>query len=177
MILLIDNYDSFVFNVKNMLESLRNDEILLSEIKNLNPTHIILSPGPKHPSQSGVCLEILKAKLDIPILGICLGHQALALAFNSLVVKMQKSYACKSSLVKQCKENELFANLPSNFSVMRYHSLEVKQLSDELEILALDEKGVIMALKHKKLPYYGIQFHPESYFSEYYKTALQIKVI
>lgn len=95
MILLIDNYDSFVFNVKNMLESLRNDEILLSEIKNLNPTHIILSPGPKHPSRSGVCLEILKAKLDIPILGICLGRQALALAFNSLVVKMQKSYVCK----------------------------------------------------------------------------------
>lgn len=73
----------------------------------------------------------------------------------------------KNSLIKQCRENELFSNLPSNFSVMRYHSLEVKQLSDELEILALDEKGVIMALGHKNLPYYGVQFHPESYFSEY----------
>ncbi|ADC27970.1 anthranilate phosphoribosyltransferase [Campylobacter jejuni] len=175
MILLIDNYDSFVFNVKSMLEQLSNDEILvrrndaisLSEIKNLNPTHIILSPGPKHPSQSGICLEIFKARLNIPVLGICLGHQALALAFDSLVVKMQEPMHAKNSLIKQCRENELFSNLPSNFSVMRYHSLEVKQLSDELEILALDEKGVIMALGHKNLPYYGVQFHPESYFSEY----------
>ncbi|EMG9616566.1 aminodeoxychorismate/anthranilate synthase component II, partial [Campylobacter jejuni] len=167
MILLIDNYDSFVFNVKSMLEQLSNDEILvrrndaisLSEIKNLNPTHIILSPGPKHPSQSGICLEIFKARLNIPVLGICLGHQALALAFDSLVVKMQEPMHAKNSLIKQCRENELFSNLPSNFSVMRYHSLEVKQLSDELEILALDEKGVIMALGHKNLPYYGVQFH------------------
>ncbi|MDX2331032.1 anthranilate phosphoribosyltransferase [Campylobacter hepaticus] len=175
MILLIDNYDSFVFNIKNMLENLSNDEILvcrndeisLNEINNLNPTHIILSPGPKHPSQSGICLEIFKAKLNIPVLGICLGHQALALAFNSLVSKMQEAVHAKTTLVKQCKENELFATLPQEFNVMRYHSLEVKQPSDELEILAFDEKGVIMALKHKKLPYFGVQFHPESHFSEY----------
>ncbi|MFQ6342460.1 anthranilate phosphoribosyltransferase [Campylobacter sp. VTCC 70190] len=175
MILLIDNYDSFVFNVKTMLEQVSDDEILvkrndaisIDEIKNLNPTHIILSPGPKHPSQSGICLEIFKARLDIPVLGICLGHQALALAFDSLVLKMQEPMHAKNSLIKQCKENELFLALPQVFSVMRYHSLEVKEPSDELEILALDERGVIMALRHKTLPYFGVQFHPESYFSEY----------
>ncbi|MBM0636792.1 anthranilate phosphoribosyltransferase [Campylobacter sp. VicNov18] len=175
MIVLIDNYDSFVFNVKNMLESLSKDEILvyrndaisLDEIKKLNPTHIVLSPGPKHPSQSGVCLEIFKARIDIPVLGICLGHQALALAFDSLVLRMQEAVHAKSTLIKQCRKNELFEGLPQEFDVMRYHSLEVKQLSDELEILALDQKGVIMALKHKHLPYFGVQFHPESYFSEY----------
>ncbi|MCH5336809.1 MAG: anthranilate phosphoribosyltransferase [Campylobacter sp.] len=175
MILLIDNYDSFVFNVKTMLESIskdeikvvRNDKISLEEIKKLSPTHIILSPGPKHPKDSGICLEIFKAKLAIPTLGICLGHQALALCFKSKIKRLKNPAHAKNSQVTLTKENELFKDFPKSFSVMRYHSLEVKDLSEELEPLAYSEDGVLMALKHKSLPYFGVQFHPESYFSEY----------
>ena len=175
MIVLIDNYDSFVFNIKAMLENLgfdeilvkRNDEISLDELKALNPSHIILSPGPKHPKDSKICLEILKSRLNVPILGICLGHQALALTFKSEISKMPNPMHAKSSLLIQTKENSLFEGLPKEFSVMRYHSLEAKNIGDELEILALDEKKSILALKHKSLPYFGVQFHPESYFSEY----------
>lgn len=175
MILLIDNYDSFVFNIKTMLESIskdeikvvRNDKISLEEIKKLAPTHIILSPGPKHPKDSGICLEIFKAKLDFPVLGICLGHQALALSFKSKIKRLQNPTHAKNSQVRLIKENELFKDFPQSFSVMRYHSLEVKDLSEELEPLAYSEDEVLMALKHKSLPYFGVQFHPESYFSEY----------
>lgn len=175
MILLIDNYDSFVFNIKNMLEVLskdeilvvRNDKITLDEIQNLNPTHIILSPGPKHPKDSGICLEIFKAKLNIPTLGICLGHQALGLSFNAKILRLQKPTHAKNSKLEFTKDNELFKDLPEYFSVMRYHSLYVDDLSDELEALAFSDDGILMAMKHKNLPYFGIQFHPESYFSEY----------
>ncbi len=175
MILLIDNYDSFVFNVKTMLESItqdeikvvRNDKISLKEIKELNPTHIILSPGPKHPKDSGICLEIFKAGLNIPTLGICLGHQALGLSFNAKIKRLEIPTHAKNSKISLLKENELFKDFPQSFSVMRYHSLEVVDLNDDLEPLAYSEDGVLMAMRHKNLPYYGVQFHPESYFSEY----------
>ena len=175
MILLIDNYDSFVYNVKAMLESIskdeikvvRNDKISLEEIKKLSPTHIILSPGPKHPKESGICLEIFKAKLEIPTLGICLGHQALGLSFNAKIQRLKIPSHAKNSQIQLTKESEFFKDFPKKFSIMRYHSLEVKDLSDALEPLAYSDDGVLMAMKHKTLPYYGVQFHPESYFSEY----------
>lgn len=175
MILLIDNYDSFVYNVKAMLESIskdeikvvRNDKISLEEIKKLSPTHIILSPGPKHPKKSGICLEIFKAKLEIPTLGICLGHQALGLSFNAKIQRLKIPSHAKNSQIQLTKESEFFKDFPKKFSIMRYHSLEVKDLSDALEPLAYSDDGVLMAMKHKTLPYYGVQFHPESYFSEY----------
>lgn len=175
MILLIDNYDSFVFNVKTLLESItsdkilvvRNDKISLNELIKLNPSHILISPGPKHPKDSGICLELFKARLNIPILGICLGHQALGLSFNATIKRLQNPAHAKSSKVRLIQKNELFKDLPESFSVLLYHSLEVVDLSEELEALALSENGVLMAMRHKTLPYFGVQFHPESYFSEY----------
>lgn len=175
MILLIDNYDSFVFNIRAMLLGLTNDEILvvrndkitLDEIKRLSPSSIILSPGPKHPKDSGVCLDIFRAKLDVPVLGICLGHQALGLCFNAKIKRLDKVAHAVSSRIKLVGESVIFRDFPREFSVMRYHSLQVCELSNELEALAFSEDGVLMAMKHRKFNYYGVQFHPESYFSEY----------
>ncbi len=175
MILLIDNYDSFVFNIKTMLEKLtndeiavyRNDKITLDEIKRLNPSAIILSPGPKHPKDSGICLEIFKARLNVPVLGICLGHQALGFSFKAKIQRLKEVAHAVSSRITLVGQNELFSEFPKEFSIMRYHSLEVTSLPNELEALAFTDDNILMAMRHKELPYYGVQFHPESYFSEY----------
>ena len=175
MILLIDNYDSFVFNIKTMLNQLtndeiavyRNDKITLDEIKRLSPSAIILSPGPKHPKDSGVCLEIFKARLNVPVLGICLGHQALGLCFGAKIQRLKEVAHATSSQISLIAQSELFREFPKDFSVMRYHSLEVVDLPRELEALAYTKDKVLMAMRHKDLPYFGVQFHPESYFSEY----------
>ena len=181
MILMIDNYDSFVFNIyQYVLETTdeeivckRNDEITLEAVKFLNPSKIILSPGPKHPKDSGICLEILKANLGIPILGVCLGHQAIGLSFGSKIKTLEVPKHGKTSLVKVCGENAVLAGLPSEFEVMRYHSLYVDELPECLEISAVSEDGVIMAMKHKEREIYGIQFHPESYFTQYGKKIIE----
>lgn len=175
MILLIDNYDSFVFNIKTMLNQLtndeiavyRNDKITLDEIKRLSPNAIILSPGPKHPKDSGICLEIFKARLNVPVLGICLGHQALGLCFGAKIQRLKEVAHATSSQISLIAQSELFREFPKDFSVMRYHSLEVVSLPSELEALAYAKDKVLMAMRHKDLPYFGVQFHPESYFSEY----------
>ena len=175
MILLIDNYDSFVFNIKTMLNQLtndeiavyRNDKITLDEIKMLSPNAIILSPGPKHPKDSGICLEIFKARLNVPVLGICLGHQALGLCFGAKIQRLKEVAHATSSQISLIAQSELFREFPKDFSVMRYHSLEVVDLPRELEALAYTKDKVLMAMRHKDLPYFGVQFHPESYFSEY----------
>ena len=175
MILLIDNYDSFVFNIKTMLNQLtndeiavyRNDKITLDEIKRLSPNAIILSPGPKHPKDSGICLEIFKARLNVPVLGICLGHQALGLCFGAKIQRLKEVAHATSSQILLIAQSELFREFPKDFSVMRYHSLEVADLPRELEALAYTKDKVLMAMRHKDLPYFGVQFHPESYFSEY----------
>lgn len=175
MILLIDNYDSFVFNIKTMLNQLtndeiavyRNDKITLDEIKRLSPNAIILSPGPKHPKDSGICLEIFKARLNVPVLGICLGHQALGLCFGAKIQRLKEVAHATSSQISLIAQSELFMEFPKDFSVMRYHSLEVVDLPSVLEALAYTKDKVLMAMRHKDLPYFGVQFHPESYFSEY----------
>ena len=175
MILLIDNYDSFVFNIKTMLNQLtndeiavyRNDKITLDEIKRLSPNAIILSPGPKHPKDSGICLEIFKARLNVTVLGICLGHQALGLCFGAKIQRLKEVAHATSSQISLIAQSELFREFPKDFSVMRYHSLEVVDLPRELEALAYTKDKVLMAMRHKDLPYFGVQFHPESYFSEY----------
>lgn len=175
MILLIDNYDSFVFNIKTMLNQLtndeiavyRNDKITLDEIKRLSPNAIILSPGPKHPKDSGICLEIFKARLNVPVLGICLGHQALGLCFGAKIQRLKEVAHATSSQISLIAQSEIFREFPKDFSVMRYHSLEVVDLPRELEALAYTKDKVLMAMRHKDLPYFGVQFHPESYFSEY----------
>ncbi|MFC2467489.1 MAG: anthranilate phosphoribosyltransferase, partial [Capnocytophaga endodontalis] len=184
MILLIDNYDSFVFNVAQYLGELtdeevrtvRNDQLTLAEIRALNPSRIVLSPGPKHPKDSGICLEILKEITDIPILGICLGHQAFGLVHGATVKRLEIPLHGKTSVLTVSEpQSVLFKGLPQQFSVMRYHSLYVDKdtLPQELIITALSDDGVIMALQHKTKPIHSIQFHPESFFTEYGKNILK----
>ena len=184
MILLIDNYDSFVFNVAQYLGELtdeevhtvRNDQLTLAEIRTLNPSRIVLSPGPKHPKDSGICLEILKEITDIPILGICLGHQAFGLVHGATVKRLEIPLHGKTSVLTVSEpQSVLFKGLPQQFSVMRYHSLYVDKdtLPQELIITALSDDGVIMALQHKTKPIHSIQFHPESFFTEYGKNILK----
>ena len=184
MILLIDNYDSFVFNVAQYLGELtdeevrtvRNDQLTLAEIRSLKPSRIVLSPGPKHPKDSGICLEILKEITDIPILGICLGHQAFGLVHGATVKRLEIPLHGKTSVLTVTEpQSVLFKGLPQQFNVMRYHSLYVDKdtLPQELIITALSDDGVIMALQHKTKPIHSIQFHPESFFTEYGKNILK----
>ena len=184
MILLIDNYDSFVFNVEQYLRELtneevktvRNDAITLEEIKVLNPSRIVLSPGPKHPKDSGICLEILKNIENTPILGICLGHQAFGLVFNGKIEKLETPLHGKTSKITLTDKNSiLFKDMPEKFNVMRYHSLYVSEenLPEELTVTAKSDDGIIMALEHKTKDIYGIQFHPESFFTEYGKNIIK----
>ena len=181
MILLIDNYDSFVFNVEQYVKELtneevlcvRNDQISLDEIMRLKPNKIILSPGPRHPKDSGVCLEILKADLGVPVLGICLGHQAIGLVFGAKIKQSQKPYHGKTSFIKINDKNPIFLGLGDEFEVMRYHSLYVDELPDELIATAISEDGLVMAMKHSIKPIFGIQFHPESYFTQYGKKIIE----
>lgn len=184
MILLIDNYDSFVFNVEQYLRELtneevktvRNDVITLEEIKILNPSRIVLSPGPKHPKDSGICLEILKNIENTPILGICLGHQAFGLVFDGKIEKLEIPLHGKTSEITVTGKNSiLFKDMPEKFNVMRYHSLYVSEenLPEELTVTAKSDDGIIMALEHKTKDIYGIQFHPESFFTEYGKNIIK----
>ena len=182
MILLIDNYDSFVFNVKQYVEDIsgkrvhtvRNDRITIKDIKKLDPSGIILSPGPKHPADSNICLDILKSIPDIPVLGICLGHQAVGYSCSGLINRLSTPVHGKVSNVNIIKKEKLFQNIPEKFSVMRYHSLYISEnnFPEELEILAKTDDGIIMAIKHKTKEIYGVQFHPESYFTDYGKEIL-----
>ena len=184
MILLIDNYDSFVFNVEQYFRELtneevktvRNDAITLEKIKILNPSRIVLSPGPKHPKDSGICLEILKNIENTPILGICLGHQAFGLVFGGKIEKLEIPLHGKTSEITVTGKNSiLFKDMPEKFNVMRYHSLYVSEenLPEDLTVTAKSDDGIIMALEHKTKDIYGIQFHPESFFTEYGKNIIK----
>ena len=169
MILLIDNYDSFVFNVAQYLGELtdeevrtvRNDQLTLAEIRSLKPSRIVLSPGPKHPKDSGICLEILKEITDIPILGICLGHQAFGLVHGGTIKRLEAPLHGKTSVLTVTEpQSVLFKGLLQQFNVMRYHSLYVDKdtLPQELIITALSDNEMIMALQHKTKPIHSIQF-------------------
>ena len=184
MILLIDNYDSFVFNVEQYLKELtneevktvRNDEITLEGIRELNPDRIVLSPGPKHPKDSGICLEILKNIDNIPILGICLGHQAFGLVFEGKIERLEIPLHGKTSEITVTDKNSiLFKDMPEKFNVMRYHSLYVSEenLPEDLAVTAKSNDGIIMALEHRTKSIYGVQFHPESFFTEYGKNIIR----
>lgn len=175
MILVIDNYDSFVFNIIQYIKEVsdkkvivkRNDEINIEQIKDLNPSYIVLSPGPKHPKDSGVCLDILKSDIKIPILGICLGCQAMAYVDGGEIKKLNYPQHGKISKVNILDKNKMFKSLPDQFEVMRYHSLYVKKVPKTYEISALTDDDIVMAIRHNSMPRFGIQFHPESYFTEY----------
>ena len=180
-ILLIDNYDSFTFNLYHYLSSLsakvdvvRNDEITEKEILKNKYNKIVISPGPGNPNQSGNCLRIVK-KLHkkIPILGVCLGHQIIGQVFGSKIIQAKKLMHGKTSKIKSRKIG-ILKNLPKIFEATRYHSLIIdkKTLSENLEITAETEDGLIMGVQHKKYNIHGVQFHPESI-----KTKLGIKIL
>ena len=171
MILLIDNYDSFTYNVKHYLsevgatvETYRNDKISLNEINELQPKAIVLSPGPCTPNEAGICLELIeKFKNKYPILGICLGHQSIGQAFGAKIIRCEEIMHGKIDKMKH-NNHKIFKNIKNNFSATRYHSLVIdrKTLSSEFIITAETEKNIIMGISHSSLPIYGFQFHPES---------------
>jgi anthranilate synthase/phosphoribosyltransferase len=171
MVLLIDNFDSFTYNIYQCLISLnyevnvkRNNEISVSEIENLNPSHIIISPGPRRPEDAGISLEIIKHfKTKIPILGICLGHQCIGSAFGGDIIRASKLYHGKVSEITHDGKG-IFKGIKNGFIAARYHSLVINKttLPDELEISAKSEDGEIMGVRHKKYNIEGTQFHPES---------------
>jgi len=178
MILMIDNYDSFTYNIVQYclelgadLKVIRNDELTLQEIEELDPEKIIISPGPATPNEAGVSLEVIeKFKNKKPIFGICLGHQSIAQAFGGEIIRAKNMMHGKTSQINISKHNDIFKNLPEKFRATRYHSLIVNQknLPEEIEVLAKsDDDNEIMALKIKDLPIYGVQFHPESIMSEF----------
>jgi len=178
MILMIDNYDSFTYNIVQYclelgadLKVIRNDELSVDEIEKLNPEKIILSPGPATPDDAGVCLDVIKHfQGKIPILGICLGHQSIAQAFGGDVIRAKNMMHGKTSKIKVCEETTLFKGLPNEFTQTRYHSLSVKEetLPSCITITSrsLDDNE-IMSLEVKDKNIYGVQFHPESIMSEY----------
>lgn len=176
MILLIDNYDSFVFNLARYVAELghdyqvvRNDHITLAQIAELAPTHIILSPGPCSPNEAGISLEVVSTFLDkIPLLGVCLGHQAIGQACGGKVVRAEVPKHGKSSAIYHNSQG-LFSGLPNPFVVARYHSLIVEKsaLPDCLEITAWTAQEEIMAIRHRDYPVFGVQFHPESVLTEH----------
>ncbi len=178
MILMIDNYDSFTYNIVQYclelgadLKVIRNDELSVEEIKKLNPEKIILSPGPATPNEAGVCLEVIEKFQDTtPILGICLGHQSIAQVFGGEVIKAPKMMHGKTSEIKILCEDTLFKGLPHKMTETRYHSLTVNKENLPSEIIvtskSLDDDE-IMSLKIKNKDIYGVQFHPESIMSQY----------
>ncbi len=178
MILMIDNYDSFTYNIVQYclelgadLKVIRNDELTVEQIKELNPEKIILSPGPATPNEAGVCLEVIEKLGDtIPILGICLGHQSIAQVFGGEVIKADKMMHGKTSQIQIVCEDILFKDLPKQMTETRYHSLTVNKNNLPPNIIvtskSLDDDE-IMSLKIKDKDIYGVQFHPESIMSEY----------
>lgn len=182
MILLIDNYDSFVFNLARYVAELgydyqvvRNDAIGLKDIAQLSPSHIIMSPGPCSPNEAGICLSLVAAFLDkIPLLGVCLGHQAIGQACGGKVVRAKTPKHGKASKIYHDGQG-LFKDLPDEFSVARYHSLIVEEASlpSCLKVTARTAQNEIMALEHKNYPVFGVQFHPESVLTEHGHAMLE----
>ncbi|BAQ17554.1 anthranilate synthase component II [Methyloceanibacter caenitepidi] len=176
MLTLIDNYDSFTYNLVHFLGELgaetqvyRNDKVTVDEVLAEGPEAIVLSPGPCDPDRAGICLELVRrAGPDVPILGVCLGHQTIGQVYGGKVVRAPYLMHGKLSKVRHTGKG-IFAGLPQDFSATRYHSLVVDRdtLPDELEVTAETADGIIMGMQHKSYPVHGVQFHPESIASEY----------
>jgi para-aminobenzoate synthetase component 2 len=175
LILVIDNFDSFTFNLVQYIQEigeevivLRNDQVSLKDITDMNPDYILISPGPGNPDTAGICLDVVKNFYqEIPILGVCLGHQIIAQAFGGIIRKASKPMHGKISLINH-DQSEIFHEIPSPLPVTRYHSLVVDESSFPscLEISARSNDGEIMAIRHKSFKVEGVQFHPESILTE-----------
>ncbi len=182
MLILIDNYDSFTWNLWHYLEELgasvdvhRNDTLSVDAVLDRNPDGIVLSPGPCTPNEAGICLDLVrKAAGRVPVLGVCLGHQAIGQAFGGRVVRARQVMHGKTSPIVH-RGGTLFRGLPSPFTAARYHSLilERSSLPDCLQVHAETEDGIVMAIQHTELPLFGVQFHPESIASEQGHAVLQ----
>lgn len=182
MILLIDNYDSFSYNLYQLIGELmpdikviRNDEMTIEEITDLNPEKIILSPGPGRPENAGVIMETAKSiSKKIPTLGVCLGHQAICAAYGAKITYARKLMHGKQSEISFDKDCPLFKGCPENMMVARYHSLaaDAATMPDCLRVTAVTKDDEIMAVKHRDYPIYGVQFHPESIMTPDGKTML-----
>tara|TARA_Y100001980_G_C14554996_1_gene342599 strand:- start:233 stop:817 length:585 start_codon:yes stop_codon:yes gene_type:complete len=176
MIIIIDNYDSFTFNLVQYVGSInpnlkvfKNDQITLDQVGNLKPKGLIISPGPGTPSNSGICIDLIKNfKAKLPILGICLGHQAIAEAFGA---KIERARDVMHGKISEINHNGslIFKDIPFRFNATRYHSLVAvkKNFPDTLKITSKTCDGYIMSIEHKYLPIYGVQFHPESILTDY----------
>lgn len=172
MILLIDNYDSFTYNLVQLagtinpdIRVVRNDEITIGGILKMHPSHIIISPGPGHPKKAGICEDVIEqVKGMVPILGICLGHQAICEVFGASIVHAKRLMHGKKSNIHIANGSRIFKGLPPIIQAARYHSLIVQResLPDELLVIAEDEDGEVMGVKHRDYEIYGLQFHPES---------------
>ena len=181
MILLLDNYDSFTYNIYQYMSELgadvkvvRNNKISLSEIKDLNPEKIVISPGPCTPQKAGISNDVIKTfGENVPVLGVCLGHQCIGEAFGGIVIGAGEIMHGKTSLIHHDGKG-VFLGIPTPFRTIRYHSLVIQNesLPDELEVSAWTDNGIIMGVRHKSLPVEGIQFHPESIITEYGKELL-----
>jgi anthranilate synthase component 2 len=191
MILILDNYDSFTFNLMQYIGELnpdlkvvRNDELTVDEVLALKPTHIVVSPGPCTPAEAGISVELIKrVPPSIPLLGVCLGHQSMGEAFGGQVVRAPAPMHGKLSTI-ECDQQDVFAGIPKTFQATRYHSLIVARegFPAELEITATcidaaseaaGQGPLIMALRHKHRPLYGVQFHPESILTEHGKAMIK----
>ena len=183
MILIIDNYDSFTYNLYQYVSEFcsdidikKNDKISLKEISSSKYTHIIISPGPGGPKDSGLCIDIIKNFYkEIPILGVCLGHQAIGEAFGSVIRKHISVCHGKVSTIIHNKSSVIYDKIPEKFQATRYHSLIVdkKTLSKKLKVTAKLEDGTIMGIEHRKCNLYGVQFHPESIETNYGKKIIE----
>lgn len=182
MILLIDNYDSFTYNLyqyfgtfTDEIRVVRNDTVTLEEIRQMHPEKIVLSPGPKSPSEAGICMDVVKEFYkEVPILGICLGHQCIGEAFGGTVSYAKSLYHGKQSEISH-DGTGIFEGIPSPVKVARYHSLAVQEddLPECLEVTARTADGEIMTIRHKEYPVVGLQFHPESIYTEHGKRMIE----
>ena len=182
MVLMIDNYDSFTYNIVQYclelganLKVIRNDELNVEEIKKLNPEKIIISPGPSTPKEAGVSVDVIK-KVEKPILGVCLGHQSIAYAFGGEVIRAKNLMHGKTSQIEITLKDDIYKEIPNEFRVTRYHSLVVNQTNLPKYLIptsfSLDDNE-IMSLRVKDKPIYGVQYHPESIMSEYGKEIIK----
>ncbi|MCQ4636796.1 aminodeoxychorismate/anthranilate synthase component II [Anaerovorax odorimutans] len=183
MILLIDNYDSFSYNLYQLVGSIdpdirviRNDEMTVEEIRQLGPERIILSPGPGRPENAGVCMEVIKAFAgQVPILGVCLGHQAICQVYGADITYAKELMHGKQDNIKVNQKSLLFQGMPAMIQGARYHSLAAAAdtIPEELSITAVTADGEVMAVSHRQYPVYGLQFHPESILTPEGKTILK----